>query len=95
MWHPNPEQLARLVDEAPTSAEAQHLATCADCRAELSALRAEHDALSALPRILPVPTSWEVMRHRLEREGMLSGGAGRRTWMPSVAAARARPGDSR
>ena len=48
MWHPSPEELARLVDEAPTPAEAEHLAACADCAAELAAMRAEHDALAAL-----------------------------------------------
>ena len=89
MWHPSPEDLARLVDqtETPTAAEAEHLAACASCAAELDALRTEHDALGSLPRILPVPTSWEIMRHRLEREGMLHAAAPRRTWMPGVAAA--------
>ena len=87
MWHPSPEQLARLVDETPTAAESEHLATCAECAAELDAMRAEHDVLGALPRILPVSTSWEVMRHRLEREGLVHGGSNRLAWMPGVAAA--------
>ena len=88
MWHPSPEDLARLVDETPNAAEAEHLATCAECVAELDAMRAEHDALGALPRILPVPTSWETMRHRLEREGMLHATTiERRSWMPGIAAA--------
>ena len=88
MWHPSPEDLARLVDETPTPAEAEHLAACAECAAELDAMRAEHDALGALPRILPVPTSWETFRHRLEREGMLHATPiVRRTWMPGIAAA--------
>lgn len=88
MSHLNPEELARLVDEPPTAVEAGHLAACSDCAAELDAMRAEHHALAALPRILPVPTSWDTMRHRLEREGLLSGATHRpTTWMPSIAAA--------
>ena len=87
MWHPSPEELARLVDETPTPAEAQHVATCGECAAELHAMRAQHDALGALPRILPVPTSWEIMRHRMEREGLLRAAPGRLGWMPGVAAA--------
>ena len=86
MSHLSPEHLARLVDETPTATEAAHLAACAECAGELDAMRAEHDALGTLPRILPVPTSWEVMRHRLEREGLVHG-APRRTWVPGVAAA--------
>lgn len=87
MSHPNPEQLARLVDETPTPAEAEHLAACPDCAAELDAMRAEHDALGALPRILPVSTPWEVVRRRLEREGLISAAAPRVRWMPGIAAA--------
>lgn len=88
MSHPSPEQLARLVDEPPTAAEAEHLAACAECRTELDALRIEHDALGALPRILPVPTSWETMLHRLEREGVLQPATRyRATPLPRLAAA--------
>lgn len=88
MSHLNPEDLARLVDEPPAAAEAEHLAACGECAAELGAMRAEHAALATLPRILPVPTPWESMRHRLEREGLLSAAApGRAGWMPGLAAA--------
>ena len=88
MSHLNPEALARLIDEPPTAAESEHLAACAECAAELEAMRAEHDALAALPRILPVPTSWEAMRHRLDRDGLLSGSVRRHGgWMPGIAAA--------
>lgn len=86
MWHPSPEELARLIDEPPTAAEAEHLVACTECATELDAMRAEHAALAALPRILPVPTSWETMRHRLEREGLL-GAARRAAWAPGIAAA--------
>ncbi|HUF11847.1 MAG TPA: hypothetical protein VMN78_01960 [Longimicrobiales bacterium] len=86
MWHPSPEELARLIDEPPTAAEAEHLVACTECAAELDAMRAEHAALAALPRILPVPTSWETMRHRLERDGLLSGSR-RAGWTPGIAAA--------
>ncbi|HEX6589727.1 MAG TPA: hypothetical protein VF039_11940 [Longimicrobiales bacterium] len=86
MWHPSPEELARLVDETPTTAEAEHLAACATCAAELEAMRAEHDALGALPRILPVATPWDVVRRRLEREGLIHAATARR-WMPGIAAA--------
>lgn len=87
MWHPSPEELARLVDETPTTAEAAHLAACAGCAAQLAAMRAEHDALGALPRILPVSTPWETMRRRLEREGLIHAAAPRIRWMPGIAAA--------
>lgn len=87
MWHPNPEELARLLDEPPTAAEDAHLDACPECASELDAMRAERDALAALPRILPVPTSWDVMRQRLERAGILTGGTTRTPWMPGIAAA--------
>ena len=80
--------IARLIDEPPTAAEAGHLAACTECAAELESMRAEHDALATLPRILPVPTAWEAMRLRLERDGLLSGGTRRHAgWMPGIAAA--------
>ena len=67
--HPVPERLAALADEAPTSAEEQHLATCPACSAEvesyrslLALTRAERDRLGE-----PL-TNWESLRDALAAE---------------------------
>ena len=70
MSHLNPETLARLIDEPTTEAEAGHLALCTMCTGS-STPCAPNTTLSAHCPASCVPTSWEVMRHRLEREGML------------------------
>jgi hypothetical protein len=67
--HLMPERLAALADESPASAEAQHLATCAACSAEvesyrslLALTRAERDRLSE-----PL-TNWESLREALAND---------------------------
>jgi hypothetical protein len=94
MDHLNIETLARLVDERPEAAEAEHLAACAACSAELRALQEQTEALSALPEIFPPVGDWEALEARLRSEGLVRGqdlapalGLGRTPrWMPAAAA---------
>ena len=53
MQHLNGEDLARLADEAPSNEEAQHLAACAECTAELATLREQVHTLATLPDMAP------------------------------------------
>jgi hypothetical protein len=48
MEHLTPETLARLVDEAPSETEAEHLAQCARCTAERDAYEEQTTALGSL-----------------------------------------------
>ena len=72
MSHLTLEALARLVDEAPTSEEAKHLAGCELCREELSALRGQTETLASLPKMTPPPDLWPALRTRLRREGLVA-----------------------
>ncbi|MBI4409531.1 MAG: hypothetical protein HY561_07465 [Gemmatimonadetes bacterium] len=71
MQHLNPELLAQLVDEAAEPDAAAHLATCAECRAELEALRSQTAALRELPELAPRAAEWNALEARLEAEGLL------------------------
>lgn len=72
MSHLSRETLARLVDEPPTAAEAEHLENCAECRRELDELIALTAALGDLPDLLPPPPSaWPALAERLRREGLV------------------------
>lgn len=72
MRHLTLETLARLVDEAPDTSEAEHLDTCAACRNDLAALRRDRAALGELPDLLPPPAdAWPRLEERLRREGLL------------------------
>lgn len=71
MEHLTGEALARLVDETPLPEEADHLATCLACTAELEALRAQTRALGALPEIRPPLGDWDVLEARLRSEGLI------------------------
>ncbi|HET9950043.1 MAG TPA: hypothetical protein VFQ22_14060 [Longimicrobiales bacterium] len=94
MDHLTGEALARLVDEAPAPREAEHLAECAECAAELVALRDQTEALRALPEIVPPRGDWRVLEARLRSEGLVRDpGLARRLgltrtpgWMPAAAA---------
>lgn len=94
MEHLSIEQLARLVDEAPTETEAAHLATCAECANEREALRRQTAALGALPEILPPRGDWKVLEAQLRSEGLVRdpgflervGLAHTPTWMKAAAA---------
>jgi hypothetical protein len=71
MQHLTIETVARLVDEAPDSAEATHLEQCDDCRQLLEAMRADLAALADLPMIEPPPTEWDELEGRLLEEGLI------------------------
>ncbi|HSJ23833.1 MAG TPA: hypothetical protein VK929_04045 [Longimicrobiales bacterium] len=71
MSHLTPEALARLVDEAPTSHEAEHLAACHGCRTELDAMREDVQALAMLPDMAPAPDAWDALERRLVNEGVI------------------------
>jgi hypothetical protein len=71
MSHLKLEELARCVEEEPTSFEAAHLASCSYCRGELEELRELTRALAHLPSHTPPPAQWAVLRSRLMTEGLL------------------------
>lgn len=72
MEHLTLETLARLVDEAPDTAEAAHLAVCDACREELAALREDVAALAEMPDLLPPPAdAWPRLEARLREEGLI------------------------
>ncbi len=77
MQHLDPERLAALDHEAPSSDELGHLAVCAACRAERAAfaalselaMQSAHDhVVSDEPRL----THWDVLSTRLRAEGLLT-----------------------
>ncbi|HEX6609389.1 MAG TPA: hypothetical protein VF051_01310 [Hyphomicrobiaceae bacterium] len=76
MSHLTLETLARLVDDAPDPTENGHLDICAQCRAELEALRADVAALQMLPDPEPGEAQWLRLEDRLQREGLMM----RRSW---------------
>ncbi len=89
MQHLTLEALARLVDEPPDAAEAEHLGSCEACRAELEALRRDTEALGRLGSIEPAGAEWAALEARLAREGLIAGPAGARrslaaTWTPRL-----------
>ncbi|MGI9626554.1 MAG: hypothetical protein ACR2QM_06950 [Longimicrobiales bacterium] len=65
------EQLARLVDEAPTDEEREVLSKDPSLRAELEALKAQTAALKGMPSVLPPPDGWDDLEARLEAEGLV------------------------
>lgn len=71
MDHLSTETLARLVDETPDVAEAEHLAGCRGCASALEALRAQTHALASLPEIRPPLGDWEMLEARLRSEGLV------------------------
>ncbi|HUG01344.1 MAG TPA: hypothetical protein VML95_05740 [Longimicrobiales bacterium] len=94
MPHLSPEEIARLVDETPSPAEAGHLGACADCTDALADLRRQTAALAALPPIDPPARAWSRLEARLREEGILAapapgrarfGVAGRGGWMAAAA----------
>src|SRR5690606_21070151 len=72
MSHLSRDTLARLGDEPPTAAEAEHLENCAECRRELEEQIALTAALGDLPDLLPPPPgAWPALAERLRREGLV------------------------
>lgn len=87
MMHLETTTLARLIDEPPQPAEALHLASCAECRAELDALREQIAALRALGPLPPRPGAWDTLETLLRRERLIRP---RRPWLaPTLRAAAA------
>jgi len=86
MGHLSTETLARLVSEAPTPGEAEHLASCSLCRSELEDLKVQTDALGRLPDLRPPEGDWEALEGRLVSEGLIhegNGAAGPSRWWAS------------
>jgi hypothetical protein len=71
MSHLTFETIARLVDEPPSTEDAAHLEACTACRAELEDMRADAEALAALPPIEPPDGEWRAVERRLTREGLI------------------------
>lgn len=94
MKHLSEDALCRLVDEAATAEEREHLDTCVGCTSELATLRGQTAALAALPDIRPPSGDWEALESQLVKEGLLTTEsrvvASRRTlsspWIRSAAA---------
>ena len=94
MEHLTIESLARLVDEPGRTDEAEHLASCEACAAELASLMEQTESLRALPVIVPPRGDWEVLAARLRSDGLLRdpgllqklGLARTPRWMPAAAA---------
>ncbi|HWK88442.1 MAG TPA: hypothetical protein VNP72_00555 [Longimicrobium sp.] len=73
MQHLTLEELARLVDEAAEPHEAEHLRGCLVCRRELAELRAQTEALGALPDPEPTAAAWLALEARLRSDGLIRG----------------------
>jgi hypothetical protein len=71
MQHLTLEELARLVDEAPEPAEAEHLRDCLVCRRERDAMRAQTAALADLADPEPSPGAWRSLEAALAAEGLM------------------------
>ena len=71
MSHLNLETLARLVDDAPDTAEIAHLSSCAECRTQLDAMKEDVHALAMLPDMSAAPDQWDALERRLVDEGLI------------------------
>ncbi len=71
MPHLSPEEIARLVEEAPSPAEAGHLGACDECTEALADLRRQTAALAALPPLDPPSGEWDRLEARLRADGLL------------------------
>ena len=71
MSHLSLETIARLVDDAPNTEEAAHLASCTVCRTELDAMTEDVHALSMLPDMAAAPDRWPALEQRLVAEGLI------------------------
>ncbi len=75
MSHLTIERLAAIADESPTPDEATHLASCWDCRAEVTAYR----RLARMSALAPLPTepltAWSQLAPQLRAEGLINDAA--------------------
>jgi hypothetical protein len=76
--HLTRETLSRIADEGPEPAARAHLDACADCRAELEAMRGLLAALRTLPEPEVPEAVWAGVVRRLVAEGRVEVGAGAR-----------------
>ena len=65
------EDLARLVDEAPSKEEREALTANPELRRELEALRTQTEDLKNLPSVLPPRGQWSDLERELIREGLI------------------------
>lgn len=95
MSHLPTERLAALVDEAPTTPELAHLASCAECARERAAYRSLAELAASAPARIGAPlTSWETLAPVLAADGVIDNGRGlrfrkhsvRRPWLQAAAA---------
>lgn len=71
MSHLSLETIARLVEDTPDGAESAHLESCAECRAQLTAMIDDVHALSLLPDMAAAPDNWAALEKRLIDEGLI------------------------
>src|SRR5262245_19432256 len=95
MSHLSTERLAALVDEAPTSAELAHLASCSECARERSAYLNLASLASSTSAQIGVPLStWEKLAPALVADCIIDRGRGfhfrtrsvRSPWLQAAAA---------
>jgi hypothetical protein len=95
MSHLSAERLAALVDDAPTSAELAHLASCSECTRERNTYLNLASLASAASAQIGVPvSSWDKLAPALVADGVLDRGRGfhfrtrmvRRPWLQAAAA---------
>jgi hypothetical protein len=95
MSHLPIERLAALADEPPSTTEALHLASCAECARERATFRSLADlAGSESARIGQPLTTWESIKPVLVADGVIDTGRGlpfraqrmRRPWLQAAAA---------
>lgn len=72
MSHLTLEALARLVDEAPTATQREHLDGCERCQIELDGLRRQTRRLAMLPDADPPPHAWTLLEARLREEALVT-----------------------
>ncbi len=95
MSHLSAERFAALVDEAPSSAELAHLASCAECARERNVYLNLSSLASAASAQIGMPvSSWQKLAPALVADGVIDRGRGfhfrtrhvRRPWLQAAAA---------
>jgi hypothetical protein len=95
MSHLSAERFAALVDEAPSSSELAHLASCAECARERNVYLNLSSLASAASAQIGAPvSSWDTLAPALVADGVIDRGRGfhfrvrhaRRPWLQAAAA---------